>query len=324
MGGAQISVTWTVKNQSTETARGSWTDAVYLSDDGVWDIGDRLLGRVQHTGDLASNGTYTSTLTANIPALKLGQYRIIVRPDIFNEVYEAQFEANNRAASPNVINVDVPEVQLGVPVDLTLSTGQERVYRVEVDEGETLRVRLTTDATGAANEIFVRYGDVPTSYLFDASYASPLQANQTAIVATTKPGVYYILVRGYDEPHANTQARLVVDMVPLAITNVTPDQGGDSRWVTFNIEGARFAEGALVKLVRPGVAELEPVRYEVLDSTHIRAIFDLTDAPHGLYKDEGHQSERTIRHRGLPLSRGARHRNRRCRRSRRAACDPGR
>ena len=44
-----------------------------------------------------------------------------------------------------------------------------------------------------------------------------------------------------------------------------------------------FNEGALVKLVRPGIAELEPERYEVIDSTKIVAIFDLRDMPHGLY-----------------------------------------
>ena len=107
--------------------------------------------------------------------------------------------------------------------------------------------------------------------------------NQTAIVPATKPGNYYIMVRGFDEPQANAPARLLVDVVPLAITSVSPDQGGDNRWVTLNIEGAKFSPDALVKLVRPGVAEFEPVDYEVLDSTHIKAIFDLTGAPPGLY-----------------------------------------
>jgi hypothetical protein len=35
--------------------------------------------------------------------------------------------------------------------------------------------------------------------------------------------------------------------------------------------------------VRPGIKELEPVRYQVIDSTKIIAIFDFTNAPHGLY-----------------------------------------
>ena len=77
------------------------------------------------------------------------------------------------------------------------------------------------------------------------------------------------------------------DLLPLAITRVTPDQGGtgddDHRWVTVDIRGARFAAGALVKLSRPGVFEVEPERWQVLDATHIRAVFDLRHVPHGLY-----------------------------------------
>ena len=39
----------------------------------------------------------------------------------------------------------------------------------------------------------------------------------------------------------------------------------------------------IVKLVRPGIAEYEPVVYRVVDATRIIATFDLTGAPHGLY-----------------------------------------
>ena len=53
--------------------------------------------------------------------------------------------------------------------------------------------------------------------------------------------------------------------------------------MTTTILGAQFHAEALVKLVRPGFAEFEPVSYQVIDSTTIIAIFDLRDAPHGLY-----------------------------------------
>ena len=38
-----------------------------------------------------------------------------------------------------------------------------------------------------------------------------------------------------------------------------------------------------MKLIRPGISEVLPVRAQVLDSTKIAAIFDFTDVPHGLY-----------------------------------------
>ena len=174
-------------------------------------------------------------------------------------------------------------IHLGVPFETTLSTDEVKVYRISVPQGETLKVRLTSSDQNASNELFLRYGDVPTGFAFDAIYQDPLGADQTAVIPATKAGEYYVLVRGHREPAANTAVTLVAEIVPFAISAVQADQGGDSRWVTLNISGAKFDLNAIVKLVRPGVAEYEPVRYQVLDSTRIQAIFDFTDAPHGLY-----------------------------------------
>ena len=102
------------------------------------------------------------------------------------------------------------------------------------------------------------------------------------LIPATEPGNYFILIRGHNQP-ANTPVTLLAEVLPFQVFDVTPDLGGDSRHVTTRITGAQFHEDAIVKLVRPGISEIEPVRYQVLDSTEIQAIFDLRDAPHGLY-----------------------------------------
>ena len=76
---------------------------------------------------------------------------------------------------------------------------------------------------------------------------------------------------------------LLAELLPLLITDVHTDTGGDSKHVTTTIRGAQFQPGAIVKLVRPGIAEYEPLVREVIDSTTIIATFDFTGAPHGLY-----------------------------------------
>ncbi|RUZ17283.1 CARDB domain-containing protein, partial [Mesorhizobium sp. M7A.F.Ca.CA.001.09.1.1] len=285
--GDTLQISWTVRNQGANPAEGTWTDGVYLSEDAIWDINDRLLKLVPFTGSLLTNDTYTVSIPADLPPAKAGQYRLIVRSDIYNEVYEGPFNAesekNNAAPSVNTLSVSVDEMHLGVPLQTTLSTGQVRVYRITVSQGETLKVRLTGSDSNASNELFLRYGDVPTGFLFDAIYQDPLQATQTAVIPATKAGEYYVLIRGHQEPSEDTAVTLLAEVAPFAISRVEVDRGGDSRWVTFDVFGAKFATNAIVKLVRPGIAEYEPVRYEVLDSTHIKATFDFTDAPHGLY-----------------------------------------
>src|SRR5262249_59458318 len=98
-----------------------------------------------------------------------------------------------------------------------------------------------------------------------------------------KAGTSSLLVRGPSEPAPGPSVTLLAHVLPFQITDVTPDNGGDGRYVTTTIHGAQFDPMAIVKLVRPGIAEYEPVNYQVLDSTKIVAVFDLRNAPHGLY-----------------------------------------
>jgi len=281
--GDPIQIQWTVGNTSSEPASGIWSDSVYLSTDATWDITDRPMGRVSFAGELVPGQTYTSTLEAFLPPAVPGQYRIIVRTDIFNQVWEDLNDVNNKTASPTTLTVGVEEIVLDIPHDITLSTGQDRLLQVTVSQDQTLCVTLTAGDEQAANELFVRHLAAPTSAAYDAGYEGGLSPVQKATIPLTEPGVYYILVRGFSEPADNTPAMLLAELLPLTITDVFTDMGGDEGFVTTTLRGARFHEDAIVKLVRPGFAEYEPLVYEVIDSTKIIATFDLTDAPHGLY-----------------------------------------
>ncbi|MBN8490904.1 MAG: LEPR-XLL domain-containing protein, partial [Burkholderiales bacterium] len=281
--GQPIQLSWTVTNQSDVAASGSWTDSVFLSEDAVWDITDRPLGRASYSGTLQPDGTYTLTLDTLMPAAAPGNYRVIVRTDVFNQVYEGVQEANNRSASPGTIQVAVDALQIGAPLVTTLAPKQERLYQIQVPDGQTLRITLDSSDPAATNEIFIRHGRVPTSAVYDATYTGPLASDLTAIVPSTEPGTYYVLVRNYGAAPAGTQITLLAELLPLLITDVHTDTGGDSKHVTTTIRGAQFQPGAIVKLVRPGIAEYEPLVWEVVDSTQIIATFDFTGAPHGLY-----------------------------------------
>ncbi|MDZ4254036.1 MAG: CARDB domain-containing protein, partial [Sulfuritalea sp.] len=300
--GDNIQVSYTITNDSSNPAFGRWTDALYLSSDNAWDIGDVLLGKVDHNGDLGSNASYSGTLTASLPPLKDGNWRIIVRPDLYNEVFEGKIsytatglnlppgEANNRTASGSTLQVSVPVLEVATTLSTTLLPGQSRLYKVSVAAGETLRATLDSSVEEGSNELYIRYGDIPTGYAFDAAYTTPVATDQQALIPSTQAGDYYILVRARPGTTGVTTAvpiTLRADLLPLSISKVTPDQGGtgddEHRWVTVDIYGSRFKAGALVKLSRPGVYEAEPVRWQVLDATHIRAIFDERQMPHGLY-----------------------------------------
>ena len=115
------------------------------------------------------------------------------------------------------------------------------------------------------------------------------------------PGVYYILIRGHSEPAADTPVTVLAELLPLSITNVQTDQGGDSKYVTTTISGAQFQPNAIVKLVMPGFAEYQPLTTDFVNSTEIIAEFDLTGAPLWPVRRPGHQPRRPGGDRALPL-----------------------
>ena len=87
--GQPVTVAWTVANQGQFPASGTWTDAVYLATTPIWNIGDPIIGEVQYSATgLATGQSYTSTLTAMLPPAIPGQYFLIVRTNIFDDVYE--------------------------------------------------------------------------------------------------------------------------------------------------------------------------------------------------------------------------------------------
>ena len=90
--------------------------------------------------------------------------------------------------SQNLVVINrLDTLQLGVQLDANLDTSQERLYRIDVPAGATLRVDLNSTANTAANEMFIRYNDVPTPAVFDAAYTGPLAPNQTVTIPTTSP-----------------------------------------------------------------------------------------------------------------------------------------
>ena len=167
--------------------------------------------------------------------------------------------------------------------DTSLAPKQEKLFQIQVPDAQTLRVTLTSSDPASTNEIFIRHDRAPSSSVYDATYDGPLSSDLVAIVPSTEPGVYYLLVRNFSAAPTGTEVTLLAELLPLLITDVKTDTGGDSRHVTTTISGAQFQDGAIVKLVRPGIAEYEPLVWEVIDSTKIIPTFDFTGAPHGLY-----------------------------------------
>ena len=66
-------------------------------------------------GTLQPGESYQSALATRLPPAIPGDYHVIVRADIFNQLYEDLGDANNAVASDDTLAMRVDEIQLGVP-----------------------------------------------------------------------------------------------------------------------------------------------------------------------------------------------------------------
>ena len=120
LAGRPSQVSWTVANTGDRAATGSWSEQVWLSSDDLIG-GDQLLGTFYYTGNnLAASGqpgnSVTRTESVTLPSFSEGAYRLVVRVDTGNAVFELN-ETDNAV-------IDDVTFGLGAALSLTLNTSQ--------------------------------------------------------------------------------------------------------------------------------------------------------------------------------------------------------
>jgi hypothetical protein len=118
--GQAISVSWTVQNQGSGDALGSWYDGLYLSTDAILDGSDTLISSQNQAGPIASGGSYTKTANWTVTKIPAGTYYFIVKTDYSNNYLYESNEANNERAQSFVIKVpDLVVTSLSFPVPVS-------------------------------------------------------------------------------------------------------------------------------------------------------------------------------------------------------------
>ena len=278
--GTSMTINWNVSNLSTGVIYSTWSDAVYLSTNRVFDANAVLIATQDRSG-LAGSGAYAGSFTGPLPALTPGTYYAIVRTDVRNTLHEPNL-ANNIGISTSSILADVPTMTLGQAVTNHVATGGAQYYKVSVPAGQTVRLTLNGSVSASQNELYVRYGAVPDLGNYDFLYKDPFSANQLVTIPTTQAGFYYIMVRGGYEPGGPLDFTLEADLVPFTVSGVTPGNIGDHGQVTITVTGARFLAGGAISL-SSGTNLYVPQWTHVVDGATLQARFFLTNATHGVY-----------------------------------------
>ena len=278
---ASSAITWTVSNIGANTAIGQWSDSVYLSKDGTFDSSSQLIATVLHTGNLAPGTSYTASTNAALPGVAPGDYYLIVRTDVLNNVRESD-ENNNQLVSTSTISMaSVPALSIGVPATSTIANGEDAYYAVTLQAGEELTVTSNFGASDAA-QFYLRYGALPTQSQFDQVYGTAVDEKQELTVPTTQNGVYYVLVHGVSGAGAGTAYTIEAQTVSYGISSVSPAYGSNAGKTTVVVSGAQLNARDQISLQRSGGSLAASQQWWVNSST-VWATFDLAGLTPGQY-----------------------------------------
>lgn len=282
--GTPVTVAWSLKNAGANPAKGFLRDAVYLSQDTVWDAADVLLGIKDSTLNLPPQSVINRQLTKQLSNVATGNYYVIVRTDILNNVLEAN-ETNNARASDSAMAVDVKLLTMAVAATDTLINNQPLYYRINItaaQKGETMLLTLNGDSAGKAiNKLYLAYNKVPAANGYDFASEIPFKARQEITAPELQEGTYYLMALGSHPSAPRQTVSLLAQIIPFSITKVEAAKGGNTGFVTVKLSGARFEPGMTVKL--SGASEIAAQKLSLLNSTAAYVTFNLAGKSLGLY-----------------------------------------
>ncbi|MCA9310659.1 MAG: PKD domain-containing protein, partial [Phycisphaerales bacterium] len=104
-----IDIEWTVTNNGSQAASGSWSDQVALSTDAALGS-DTVIGTFGFDGTLMPGETYTQMRSIVLPASAVNDRWLVIRADINNAVAEGSSEGNNGAVDDQPISISGPDL----------------------------------------------------------------------------------------------------------------------------------------------------------------------------------------------------------------------
>jgi parallel beta-helix repeat protein len=261
----QITLNWDITNNGTGATNTSWTDAIYLSNDAVFDGTDTYLGGIASFSALNPNGdSYTNTATFTLPQGISGNYRIFVITDRYNNLIESDNNNNTAVSSPIAISLtpppDLQVTNILIPNNAFSGTNVNIQYTVTNEgTGTTLenywrdRIYLSTDSTlNTGNAHYLGQFNRNSVLAVDSSYTNTLVANLPANIFDTF--FVYVVTDYYNHvyEHANelnntersTPLNIILTPPPdLTVTGITlPDTASNGQnvsisWTVFNQGG---------------------------------------------------------------------------------------
>ncbi|MDD3643755.1 MAG: CARDB domain-containing protein, partial [Candidatus Krumholzibacteria bacterium] len=288
--GEEINISWTVANNGASDLSGQWLDAVYVSADTIWDIDDAHLGTAVRRTGLTAGGVYRQMLTVAasdfygaletaVPGLEPGEYRLLVKTDIYNQINELD-ESNNEGHSVSGLDLDVVPLTLGVPQDSTVGANGQHYYRATFPPGEDLKLTVDIGHEFDEFELYVSFGELPDRIGYFRKHT--VDGHEEIILATPDTTVCYLMMFG-DFIVGGGAYTITAESILFGLTAVSPSGAGTEQFVSFDLTGGQLDQVTGVRLRHEGGGEIDAWALDATSSTRLGAAFDLHGAAVGTY-----------------------------------------
>ncbi|HQW27379.1 MAG TPA: CARDB domain-containing protein, partial [Saprospiraceae bacterium] len=225
--GNVIEISWNTHNQGSNPAYGVYREIVYLSADSLWSADDPVFGIKDTTGYIPPLSTVSSTMSGPVKDVVEGLYYAVVQTDVRQQIIESD-NNNNMSASLDRMEVEVKTLIIDSLMTDSLYLNQELYYKVNVlpgMEGESMIISLQGDSTTGFNELYCKFGTVPSRGDFEFGPQQATGAFQHIIIPELQVGTYYIAGYGSMSTGEPQPIELLARIVPFEIHSISPKQG---------------------------------------------------------------------------------------------------
>ena len=182
---------------------------------------------------------------------------------------------------------------LGTPYQGTLAgSGQALLFVVNIPTVEPLVVDFQDNTSSDQDEVYLKYGALPTRSEYDYRDSKLAAANQQVTVPSAPPGTWYILL--YADLATSGSTYTITANSGSSLLGVTPTASGNSADVVLTLSGTGFSSQSTVSLVGPDGTTYPLSDATDVTTTEMMATIPANTVPAGTYAVEVTQSDGTV------------------------------
>jgi RHS repeat-associated protein len=292
--------------ENDEKASTGYSLTAALSDGHVTDVSPRQLAAVSNATTILSGVGFTSGMKVelhnsdrrvgafsvtnqtskslmvnfNLNALLVGTYDMVVTwPTGYSETLLGVMVVGYQPSA----NVTVPQLSSGVPVTgKFVASDDAHYYRIDVPAGKNLLVKLDDADNIGVNELYMRFGSMPTRGTYDYKASVLGSADQQIAVPAAITGTWYVLAYGTSVP-AISDFIIEADFYDLQVTGLSPIRYGQNSNAVLTINGMGFGSTCTAALVSSSGVGHRATDVSVDSYTQMTATFDLTNLQPATY-----------------------------------------